>query len=737
MNKKNIYTIAKKEFLSYVNSGTAYILTVPFVLLSFFFYFRQSFITNQASLRPFFDLLPYMLLFIAPAIAMRAFAQEQRNKTLEVLFAHPLTELEIVLGKFFGSWTFFGAMLIATISLPITTMLYAKPDIGVIFGQYLGAMLVGGAFIAIGLATATIVSSQVASFLSAVAVSFVLLILGFDIVLMAIPAGLSAFVSQLAILPHASNISRGALDLRDLLYFVTLIGVALTVAVIKLSSRKTAENAVAKQKLYVALTLIFAFGFITNIIAYSYPIRLDLTVNRLFTFSKGTKATIQNLPDVVTITFYTSSNLPGTVETTVRQTKDMLRDYQILSHGKIKLVEKHPDINPSDKTLAAQDGIEEVQFNTLSNNAFAVQAGYLGIALQYLDKKESIPFIQNADDLEYQLTRLIRKMTIKQLPILTMFTQPDLTYTGQQVAINSLRSVLNDQYDIREISLDLPESSIAGKAVVVYGLNKPIGATASAKINDFITSGGNALLMLDNHSVNPQLGTAPSYKVGIEDILANDFGITVNQDLVYDLRLNEIITLQAGGQQYLIPYPFWLKSLTGQSKTIPLSGIDSVTLAWPNSFALVSKENVIQEILLKTSKNAGTQISTFQISPDKMNPDDFKADGTEKILGVYANNGVSKVITIGDSDFITDQFVQNATDNLRFANVLVDMVSGDEVVSSIIQKTGDNPVFVFTSSSQAQTVQLINMLGVPIVIGIFGGWWLWKRKKLYNREYQD
>jgi len=313
MNKKNIFIIAKKEFLSYINSGTAYILTVPFVLLSFFFYFRQSFITNQANLRPFFDLLPYMLLFIAPAIAMRAFAQEQRNKTLEVLFAHPLTELEIVLGKFFGSWTFFATMLIATISLPITTMLYAKPDIGVIVGQYFGAMLVGGAFIAIGLATATIVTSQVASFLSAVAISFVLLILGFDIVLMAIPTGLSAFVSQLAILPHASNISRGALDLRDLLYFITLIGIALTVAVIKLSSRKTAENATAKQKLYVALTLIFAFGFITNIIAYSYPIRLDLTVNRLFTFSKGTITTIENLPDVVTIPIYTSSNLPGTV----------------------------------------------------------------------------------------------------------------------------------------------------------------------------------------------------------------------------------------------------------------------------------------------------------------------------------------------------------------------------------------------------------------------------------------
>ncbi len=735
MNIRNILTITKKEFLGFINSTTAYLLIVPFILISFFLYFRQAFISNQANLRAFFDFLPFILLFLAPAISMRTFAQEQRNKTLEVLFAHPVTELDITLGKFLGSLAFYGTMLLATISLPITILLFAKPDMGVIISQYLGALFIGGAFLSIGIATSTLVASQVSSFLLAAAVNFLLILVGFDIVLLSLPSALGAFVSQLAILPHASNISRGALDMRDLLYFVTIVGIALTIATIKLSARKIAESQIARQKLYMALGLVVAFGVITNIFMYSYPIRIDLTTNKLFTLSKGTRTTIGNLPDLVTITLYSSNNLPGTVESTVRQTKDVLRDYHRLAKGKIKLVEKHPDINPEDKTAAVNDGIQEVQFNTLSNNAFAVQAGYVGLSLQYLDKKETIPFIQNASELEYQLTRLVRKMTTDSLPILALYTQPTITYTGQQAAINTLRSVLRDQYDIRDLDLSQPEASISGKAVMVYGLNSAMGATASAKLKTFIAEGGNALLLLDNHTVNPQLGTAPSYTVGIEDMLANDFGITVNQDLVYDLRLNEIITLQSGNQQYLLPYPFWLKSLPGESKKIPLGTIGSVTLAWPSSFTLTQKENVVQEQLLITSKNAGSQQGTFQIAPEKLQASDFKVDGQEKPLGVFASNTKSTLIVIGDSDFITDQFVQNAPVNLQFANLLIDTVAADEIMATVTQKSGDNPIFIFDSASQAQLVQYVNLLGVPIVIGVFGGWWLLRRKKMYQRTY--
>ena len=102
MNIKIIKTIAQKEFLSYINSSTAYILIVPFLLISFFLFFRQALIANSSSLRPFFELLPYLLLFLAPAISMRTFAQEQQNNTLELLFAHPVSEWEIVTGKFGG-----------------------------------------------------------------------------------------------------------------------------------------------------------------------------------------------------------------------------------------------------------------------------------------------------------------------------------------------------------------------------------------------------------------------------------------------------------------------------------------------------------------------------------------------------------------------------------------------------------------------------------------------------------
>jgi len=733
MNRKTIFSLAKKEFLSYFNSPTGYILIVPFLLLTFFLYFRSALLTNEASLRPFFDLLPYMLLLIAPAVAMRTFAQEQKNKTLELLFAHPISELEIVLAKFFGSFGFYFVMLLTTISLPVTTFIFSNPDPGVVIAQYLGALFVGGAFLSIGIAASALTSSQVSSFLLSAAITFGFILVGFDIVLLSLPKEITALVTQVAILPHMNNISRGVLDLRDLLYFVTLIGLFLMIAVIKLSQRKTTENPAAQRRLHLGLGLIVGIGVVANILMYSYPLRLDLTFNRIFTISKGTKQTLTNLPDIVTINLYTSTNLPGPVATNVRKVRDTLRDYHVLGKGKIMLVERQPDAEEDDLSYATEDGIQEVQFNTLANNAFAVQKGYFGLSLYYGDKKETIPYMQNVDDLEYQLTRLIRKMTSEQKPTLAVYAPADTKYSPEK-SITILQENLDMQYELQDVALEQPEATVSANALLVYGLTEALSATASGKISEYIQNGGNIILLLENHKVDPQVGSATAYNTGLEGLLS-DFGLTVNKDIVFDTRLNETITLNAGQFNYLMQYPFWIRAIPTKEEFPALSGINSVTLTWANSFSTEKIEGVTLTPLLQTSLNGGKQSGVYTIAPNQLKPDTFKPSRKEELVAVAGKKGNSKFVVVGDSDFILDQFVQNTQQNLDFASSIIDWVAADEAIASIKRKTGDSPVFTFTSATQVKIVQYTNQLLVPVMVVAFGIWYLRRRRILTRRTY--
>ncbi|NMC35687.1 ABC transporter permease subunit [Candidatus Beckwithbacteria bacterium] len=735
LNAKPIISIAKKELLSFFNSSMGYILIAPFLLITFFLYFRSAFLANQASLRPYFDFLPFALLLFAPVIAMRTFAQEQKNKTLELLYAHPVTELEIVLGKFLGSLGFFAVMLATTISMPITTFIFSNPDPGVVIAQYLGALFVGGAFLAIGIAASSLTSSQVSSFLLAAAINFVFILIGFDFVLLSLPQFIAPFITQLAILPHMENIGRGVLDLRDLLYFISLTGAFLMIAVIRLSQRKTTENLAKRSQLNLGLGLIIGIAIVANVLMYSYPIRLDLTFNRLFTLSKGTKQTLNQLPDIVNVTLYVSKNLPGPVQSNVQKVKDVLTDYSRLSQGKVKVTIKYPDTNKEDKDLAVENGIQEIQFNTLGVNAYAVQAGYFGLQISYGDKKETIPFVQDTSDLEYQLTRRIRKMTSTNQSTLAMYTLPQ----AQPVIDNSievLRQNLETQYNLTSISLDQPEATISAQAIMIYGLQEPLSATASAKLKDYLASGGKALLFIENHHIDPSTGSAAPYITGFESIL-DSYGITLNQDIVYDTALNETISLGGGnGISYLVPYPLWIKAIPADTNFPGLGEVKSVSMAWANSLKLNEIKDVNQFKLLETSPNGGVQSGSYTILPEQFTDETFTGGQAQELVAAAAIKQNSKIVVVGDSDFISDQFMSRDPGNQNFTSAIIDWTAAPDDLASIPRKIGDTPVFTFTKPSQPIIVQYGNLFAPPILVAAFGVWYLRRRRILAKRTYK-
>ncbi|MBD3184054.1 ABC transporter permease subunit [Candidatus Poribacteria bacterium] len=235
---RNFYAIFKKEFKSYFNLPIAYIYITVFLVLSSWLYLRTFFIIGQASMRSFFSIMPWMFLFFVPAITMRLWAEEKKLGTMEMLMTLPVKDHEVVLGKFFASFCFLSLTVLLSFPLIITVYALGNPDGGPIIGSYLGLLLMGAAYLAVGLFISSLTENQIIAFIISIVVIFALIIVGEDMVLFSIPDFLVPVFSYLSLSAHFSSIGRGVIDSRDLVYYFSVIGFFLYLNVRKLETGK-------------------------------------------------------------------------------------------------------------------------------------------------------------------------------------------------------------------------------------------------------------------------------------------------------------------------------------------------------------------------------------------------------------------------------------------------------------------------------------------------------------------
>jgi ABC-2 type transport system permease protein len=235
---KTILTIFWKEFRGYFNSPIAYIFIISFLVFTNWLFFKGFFLMNQASLRSFFSILPWVFLFLAPAVTMRSWAEEKKLGTIELLMTLPVKDYEVVLGKFLASFIFLIVTLLCSIPLPLTVMLVGNPDIGPIWGGYLGAFFMGGAYLAIGCFASSLTENQIVAFIIAIFLSFALLIIGENLVIMNLPAALVPVFTFLGLGAHFESIGRGVIDSRDIIYYISIIGFFLFLNGLSVESRK-------------------------------------------------------------------------------------------------------------------------------------------------------------------------------------------------------------------------------------------------------------------------------------------------------------------------------------------------------------------------------------------------------------------------------------------------------------------------------------------------------------------
>ena len=241
----HIVTITKRELAGYFATPVAYVFILIFLLLAaaFTFYLGGFYERGQADLLPFFNFHPWLYLFLIPAISMRLWAEERKSGSIELLLTLPVTLWQAVLGKFLAAWVFTAIALALTFPIWITVNYLGSPDNGVIVASYFGSLLMAGAFLAIGSCMSALTRNQVVAFILAVVVCFAFLLAGFPLVLDAFrawaPQALVDAVASLSFLTHFEALSKGVLDLRDVLYFALGMAFFLIATAFVLDDRKS------------------------------------------------------------------------------------------------------------------------------------------------------------------------------------------------------------------------------------------------------------------------------------------------------------------------------------------------------------------------------------------------------------------------------------------------------------------------------------------------------------------
>ncbi|MDE3058327.1 MAG: ABC transporter permease subunit [Bacteroidota bacterium] len=235
LNFNNVKPIFLKELRSYFNSAVAYVVIVVFLLIVGWFFTSDLFLMDVASLRMMFEIIPAVFLFVIPAITMRLVSEEKKSGTIELLTTKPLMDAEIIAGKFLAAWALVGIALLPTLLYYITVAVLGSIDNGPVIGGYVGLLLMAGVYVAIGLFASSLTENQVVAFIIGFVFVFALYML--DKILFYLPGWLASAVEFLGIDYHLSNISRGVIDTRDVIYFISALIFSLYLSVLSLQRR--------------------------------------------------------------------------------------------------------------------------------------------------------------------------------------------------------------------------------------------------------------------------------------------------------------------------------------------------------------------------------------------------------------------------------------------------------------------------------------------------------------------
>jgi len=546
---------------------------------------------------------------------------------------------------------------------------------------------------------------------------------------------------------------------------------------------------------FLFILVVVGFVGVFNYIMSKAFVRADLTANKEYTVSKGTKKVLRNLDDLVTVkVFISEKNLPPLAMNLTRTIKDLLAEYEAYSRGNLQIKYFDPTDDPDQKNEARSLGLQEVPMQIIEKDKQQNVMCFMGLAILYGDKKEIVPVLNNVGNLEYDLTSRILKVTRKEVKQVGFFFgngphmfmpegMPPPQNQGPMQSYNNIKKELQEQFEVRDVT-DLNKGTPipADITTLVVAGPKSLSDREKFEIDQFMMKGGKVIALVDAVEIMTQYGLNASKQAHNTGDLFSSYGAKVEQNIVADGRAHASITYQVNYGGFVLPistpYPLWVQAIKGGfAKDNPaVSTLESMTFMWPSSVDItLAKEDSarIKAVpLIQTTRFAKAMDDNFDLNPRKewnaffqgalksfnlavSLSGEFKSfyagkpipmvrnekDTVNKNAMMPAPSDAGRVIVekspktnfvlIGDSDFLSDG---TPRENTVFMTNLVEWLTlGDNLIGIRSKSVSDRMIDPQLSPATKSALRIVNTIVMPLLVICIGLFVFLRRKNLMKK----
>lgn len=498
-----------------------------------------------------------------------------------------------------------------------------------------------------------------------------------------------------------------------------------------------------------SILIILAVLVSLNFLISRKYVYLDFTEDKIYTTSESAKNILKNLSKDVAVNFYISKDLPVDLLNVKTQVVDTMNQYQDLAGTKLKIIYNEPENSDAKARELQQKGIPQMQFNVVAKDKYEVKQGFFGVEITAGEgdslKREAIPLIQSVDSLEYDFISAVYSVSREKKDTLAFLEGhsektlqiPDLA-KAYDISTVKIMTAGNKKGFYYEKSNTDDKGKTTSENIFVYPITLIIaGPTAEitseevAVIDDYIKNGGNVVILAE--SVNPDIQNnlaAIPVKNNLNE-LTKKYGIEIGSNLVYDWS-SANISYRQGIFPVSVPYPFWVKALKENfSDNSVMNRIQAIIFPWASSLTLSDSADYQAQALVRSSDRSGQVTENYNLMPNISLP---FSKGEGKIIAAVSvpkdkNAKGGSIFVIGDSDFVSPDFIGQIPDNNTFFMNLVDSVSNTANLSSIrLKNITDRPLKNMDESAKNYW-KFVAIFGAAILVDIYGFLRIMRRKK--------
>ena len=639
-----MYSLFKKEIKTFLGSLIGYLAVLVFLLVTGLFLWVFPGTNNipdsgYASLEGLFSLAPWLYLFLVPAVTMRFFADEKRSGTIEILLTHPISDFKLVLAKFLAGMVLVIFSLLPTLLYFLSVYLLGNPvgsiDVGATWGSFIGLFFLAAIYVAIGTFASSLTDNQIVSFILAMIISFVFY-LGFDFIGSSNIAYIFELLfSWISINNHYQSISRGVIDMRDMIYFIGITILFLFVTA-KLLRRGSFRKRKTKIQTSVFMLVLFAVFFVSS----NFLFRADLTSDKRYSLSQVSKEIASEIDQPMQIELFLEGELEPGLRKLQTEILEKIAVLNVYSQKPIRLKITDPmQFSSAQKRNDFQEqlikkGVKPISFQRKTDEGVSARYIFPGALIRLNNNEIAVNFLNNNPDfsyevnfnhsiegVEFELVNAFQKLLRNKTSVVAFLEGQN---EFNQYEVLDIASSLSSDFKVERTSVESLESQESRPDIlIIAGPAKPFTEKEKFEIDQYIMKGGKAIWLIDPVQVsldslsNGYRTFAFPRDLNLEDQLFK-YGVRLNYELLQDVDCAQILvnTAPAGSNPQWTLFPWYYSPLLTPSDANPLSrNINRIYTEFVSSIDTVSgNKDVKKTVILTTSPYARTVKSPSSVS---------------------------------------------------------------------------------------------------------------------------